>query len=420
MSRIVYDLTEIFYSSRGKLKYYGIVRVVAEIACEVHKIDPTAQFAIYSPAHDDFFQVFPTLDENAEGGVSLNVPVEARPVRIREIFHSQNRLRDLVLWPVRAIVRIINRRNWQRAGVDLPRLNLDGASFVTAGRPKLMLAPLRAIERAGGNVKVHVLLHDMFPLHNYSGHRVYSFPRNFLGDNRYVIARAAQILANSEFTRQEILAFSAQGVLPAVPKIVAVPLVHECRPGSEPPEKTIPDEPYLLAVGALVGRKNIEIAFNAMLDLYHRAKPVPRLILAGAPRDHIRKYLSQERYAPIRDRIEQSVDPNQTDLVRFYSGALALVIGSRIEGWGLPAGEALWLGTPVLCSTAPVFREVCGDLGLYFDPDSPRELADHIDRLMNETGFKVDLVGRIRAARTSLRKWSDVARELLAAVKEFR
>ena len=109
-------------------------------------------------------------------------------------------------------------------------------------------------------------------------------------------------------------------------------------------------------------------------------------------------------------------NPNQTDLVRLYENALALIIPSRIEGWGLPAGEALWCGTPALCSTAPVFYEVCGELGLYFDPDDPDTLAGQIARLNEDEAYRADLRKRIADARPQLRTWTTVAREMLAAL----
>ncbi len=416
MGPVVYDLTEVFYASRGKLKFYGIARVVIDIARELRKLDPSVRFALYSPGHDDFFEVFPELDDEREAGVELNVPLAASPLRVREVYHRNRRVIAPLLAVTKPVIRAANRRRWRLAGANLPRINLDGCKFIMTGRPKLMLSPIESIKRKKWKVEIHALLHDMIPLHNFSGHASHSFPRNFMMDNRYVIEQAHQIIANSEFTKRDIEDFSAKGIMPPLRRIVAVPLVHECRAGDEPAQKQIPNEPYLLAVGALVGRKNIEIAFNAMLDLAARGRPVPRLVLAGAVRDHIKAYLAQERYAPIRDLVEQSANPNQTDLVRYYEQAVALVIASRMEGWGLPAGEALWLGTPVLCSTAPVFQEVCGDLGLYFDPDDPRALADHIDRLMNEDGFRDGLVARIRAARPQLRKWEDVGRDILAVV----
>ena len=88
-----------------------------------------------------------------------------------------------------------------------------------------------------------------------------------------------------------------------------------------------------------------------------------------------------------------------------------------MEGWGLPLGEALWVGTPGLASTAPALREVGGDLAQYFEPGKPRELAAHIDALQSDPEARETLKNRIRAARPNLRSWRDVADGILQALR---
>ncbi len=77
------------------------------------------------------------------------------------------------------------------------------------------------------------------------------------------------------------------------------------------------------------------------------AAPCRSWLLAGAQRKRTDSYLEQTRFDPIRAHINIVTNPNQAELRRLYEGALALAIPSRMEGWGLPLGEALWLGTPV-------------------------------------------------------------------------
>jgi glycosyltransferase involved in cell wall biosynthesis len=306
----------------------------------------------------------------------------------------------------------MNRANWKRAKLSLRELDMNGKILVSTGRPKHMVSALDALDRAGVDYDFIPLLHDMFPLHEFSPEDPKPFPLNFIGDNRQVIDHASCIIAISEFTKSDIKGFSRDGMLPPLPEIVTVPLVQECREGTEPPTQHIPDDPYILTVGATLGRKNLEVVFDALLLLNEKKAFVPRLVLAGAPRRRVQDYLKRDRYGPIRSYVEFLPNPHQTDLRRLYKGAMALVLPSRIEGWGLPAGEALWNGTPAICSTAPVLYEVCGELGLYFDPNKPDELAQIIERLHQDKRFADEIRARIAGAAVRLRTWADVAKDV--------
>jgi glycosyltransferase involved in cell wall biosynthesis len=72
------------------------------------------------------------------------------------------------------------------------------------------------------------------------------------------------------------------------------------------------------------------------------------------------------------------------DLAALYSDALALVLPSFSEGFGLPALEAISCGTPVLASRAGAVAEIIDGAGLTFDPHRPRDIGQQISRLAND------------------------------------
>lgn len=412
MPKVVYDLTEAFVAATGKYPYYGIVRVVEAIGRELYLLDPDIQFGFFAHAFSKFYEVHPRIDPDT-GLVDLNIPQNVKQIHhLRKRFYSPNRLRDALLPATHLAIRAINRRRWAQSGVELKEIDMEGAVLVSTGRPKHMVSALDALDQANVSYEFIPLLFDMFPLHNFSSDTSKSFPRHFIGDNARAIERAARIIAISEYTKLEIERFSAKGTLPPHPEIVAVPLVQECLPGTEDIEKPLPSGPYILTVGATIGRKNLESVFEAMLHAKENGMFVPRLALAGAPRKHVQSYLEQSRYDPIRDHIDIITNPNQSELIELYKNAIALVLPSRLEGWGLPAGEALWNGTPVICADIPVLHEVCGDLGLYVDPDNPVEIAETITRLHSDDGFAQTLRDDIARAAPQLRTWADVARDV--------
>jgi glycosyltransferase involved in cell wall biosynthesis len=105
-------------------------------------------------------------------------------------------------------------------------------------------------------------------------------------------------------------------------------------------------------------------------------------------------------------------DDTYRDVLR---GATALVSASRDEGFGIPLVEAMSLGTPVVVSDIPVFREVAGAAGAYVDPDDVggfvRALRDLDDPDVWEAR---SATARDQAARYS---WETSAKVLLALLE---
>ncbi|MCP4667839.1 MAG: glycosyltransferase family 4 protein [Deltaproteobacteria bacterium] len=83
--------------------------------------------------------------------------------------------------------------------------------------------------------------------------------------------------------------------------------------------------------------------------------------------------------------------------VQQYARASIAVVPSVYEGFGLPAGEAMASGVPVISTTGGALPEVVGDAGLLVPPAAPEALSmaiktlfDHPQRAreMGEAGFK--------------------------------
>jgi glycosyltransferase involved in cell wall biosynthesis len=418
MKAIFLDLSEQFLANGHRFKYYGIVRTVMEVGYEMARLGGV-RFVIYSPAHGHFFEVTPRLDADSPTGVmDPGLPPEATPIRLRSSFPTRNRLRDTLLRLVRPLVRRINLRRWRHVppGVARP-VDMTGQTLISLGRPKIIADYLCDLEDRGAAPEVVPLVHDMIPLHDFAHRDQKVFTSNYLHDTRKVLSHARLVLTNSRFTRDEISHFAGRGYFDALPTLAPVPLSHELRPTQEPLTRTPPEDPYLICVGTLTGRKNLQCVMEALRLLHEQGRPVPRLVLAGARRKRADEFVHQSRFSGIADRVVFFRDPNQSELRALYERALALVIPSYMEGWGLPLGEALWVGTPGLSANVPALREVGGDLARYFDPDSPSDLAAEIDRLQSDVAERTAWRDRIAAGHNRLRSWKDVARDILGAAQ---
>lgn len=114
---------------------------------------------------------------------------------------------------------------------------------------------------------------------------------------------------------------------------------------------------YFLYVGNAYPHKNVEV-----------------LIRAAAEADVLVLYVGKNDYFYQRlGIIPKTVGDAQ--LSGLYRHAQALVFPSLMEGFGLPALEALANGCPVIVSDIPVFHEILGTSATYFDPHDAAALT---------------------------------------------
>jgi glycosyltransferase involved in cell wall biosynthesis len=104
--------------------------------------------------------------------------------------------------------------------------------------------------------------------------------------------------------------------------------------------------------------------------------------------------------------------------VREYAKATAAVVPSVYEGFGLPAGEAMACGVPVISTTGGALPEVIGDAGLLVAPADHRLLAGAIHFLFDhpETAKKLGRSGYKRVQKHFT--WKKAAQKTVAAYRE--
>lgn len=408
---IYYDLSELFVPPRGKTKFYGIARVVAEVAFEMHRLDKGVRFVVYDEGASQFFEIKPHFGKSANNGVvATGIPAKAVPFRLKKHRPERARARRAISQLVNMGLRFANRSRYERLRKLAQPVNLMDGYLFSAARPKLIVEFAKHLERTRSAVKLHILLHDCIPLHEFHlNEQAYS--KDFQADNCALIPKISHLISNSYFTETDLVAKSGEGQLPPLPiSRSVVQLAHESRPDGEIARVCLPQRPYVIGVGIEPGRKNLDVVLAAQRVMIARGSTPPLMVIAGANRRRaMGAFLKRPENASLRPYLLLIDNPSQADLIELYKNALAAVVPSKLEGWGLPLGEALWWGTPAIASPLSSLPEVGRDLAVYFDPDSPDELAALFEKLENDKTYRDQLVARIAAARPSLRSWRDVA-----------
>jgi len=176
--------------------------------------------------------------------------------------------------------------------------------------------------------------------------------------------------------------------------------------------------PYALCVGTLESRKNIWTLANIWMQVHAQlGVATPRLIFAGklgALREDFEDFIrgTGSLYGYIR--IVES--PSDDELAYLYRNCLFSVYPSYIEGWGLPIGECLWFGRPVICSSTSSMPEVGGDLADYIDPKCPESILEAVLKMITDVDYRERRAAQI--SRACLRSWTDVADDLWCALSK--
>ncbi len=95
-----------------------------------------------------------------------------------------------------------------------------------------------------------------------------------------------------------------------------------------------------------------------------------------------------------------------------YAGALAFVLPSRYEGFGLTALEAMACGTPVVVADRAALPEVVGTAGVLVDPDDPPAIAAAVLGALDDPALRAAGPRRARAFT-----WGETARRMDALVR---
>ncbi len=174
---------------------------------------------------------------------------------------------------------------------------------------------------------------------------------------------------------------------------------------------------FIFSLGVPEPKKNLARVIGAYAELKSRRRDTPRLVLGGG-RAYGWKNKDIYRLAQsMGDDIVLTdfVDPD--DLPAVYSMAEVFVFPSLYEGFGLPPVEAMACGTPVVSSKAASLPEVLGEAALLVDPTRQEEIADAMQRVLEDSALRAGLQtrGLANAGRFS---WRKAAQEMVSVFRD--
>lgn len=218
-----------------------------------------------------------------------------------------------------------------------------------------------------------------------------------------LVSRSSSIVTISNATKTEILRYYA------FPKD-RIKVVYEGIDENFTPngERFQSQRPYFLFVGALKRQKNIPFLIRAFNQFIRRTNKLYDLLLVGG--DYwIDPAIYQEIQANhLEQRVKLLGHVPDLKLPSYYRGAEAFVSPSLIEGFCLPAAEAMACGCSVIGSTAGAMPEVIAESGILVDPYSEDQLCNALETIVQNKQLKQTLIdkGIIQSKKFSWKKFA--------------
>lgn len=169
---------------------------------------------------------------------------------------------------------------------------------------------------------------------------------------------------------------------------------------------------YFLYVGNAYPHKNLDRLLQAFSVLAKENARVA-LVLVGKD-DYFYKRIKEEvRKMALANNVFFYGEATDEELSALYQNAKALILPSLMEGFGLPAIEAMASKCLVLASDIPSLREVCGDAAIYFDPHDSEDIKQKMSEVCfnNAGNYSKNITSGLE--RTKMFSWRKMAEETL-------
>ena len=229
-------------------------------------------------------------------------------------------------------------------------------------------------------------------------------PGNVKADREFadrILGKADGLIAVSENTRQDAIRLLgiAPGRIRAIHSGIAA-TYYDAAP-------ILRDRPYVLYVGTIEPRKNLD----TLLDAWALLKPSLReefdLLIAGP-----RGWGSGQTLARIEREATYLGYVREEELPGLTAGAMVFVYPSLYEGFGFPVAQAMAACVPVLTSNNSCLPEITGGAAILIDPKSAGEIASALTRMLESESVLADLAARGRM-RADVFRWEKCATESL-------
>lgn len=176
-------------------------------------------------------------------------------------------------------------------------------------------------------------------------------------------------------------------------------------------------DPYILIVGTLEPRKNLERSLTAYAKALEHSNTPRLLCVVGATGWKLKSLETLVLDLGLRDHVRLVGSCSDEQLRSWYAHCRFLLNASLYEGFSLPILEAQAFGKPVITSDLASMPEIAGAGAIIVDPTCIDAISKAICNLSADTKLYSTLATRARENSASY-SWDAAAKETLSAIVE--
>jgi glycosyltransferase involved in cell wall biosynthesis len=240
---------------------------------------------------------------------------------------------------------------------------------------------------------------------------------------RYSAKNAAKILTISEASKSDIIKFYGISKDKIVVTYLGVRQEWKIENGKLKmdilKDKYKITKPYILFVGTLQPRKNIERLIEAFSILKTKNQELTNyeLIIIGKKGWLYEPILTAPEKYHVKEDVKFLDFVPDEDMPGFYKNAICFVLPSLYEGFGLPVLEAMKYDCPVITSNISSLPEAGGDAAVYCDPENVNDIAKQIHLVVSDAVLRKKMIEK---GKEQIKKfnWEKTAKQTLDVLQE--
>ncbi len=271
--------------------------------------------------------------------------------------------------------------------------------------------PLKKVTR------IVVTIHDLIPL-VYPGH----YPAGIKGSINFLMQKLAlknvdAVITDTETSKKDIVRFldfnsDKVHVVYLAPRSIFRLITQDGKLKTIKEKYNLPNR-FVLYVGDVNYNKNIpnlveacELVGMPLVIVGKNALEIERMDLSHPELVHLKPVINK-----LKNIIRLGFVSDE-DLVGIYNLATVYCFPSFYEGFGLSVLEAFACETPVVLGKTQALVEIAGGASLVADPKDPRDLAEKITQLVNNSDLRRQLIKKGKERLTNF-SWKKTAGETL-------